>query len=224
MKIRSTIAMSLVAGMVAALAGTSNAGINAGTNTVTITNPSFEDDDLGGQGSAGQYAGVPTGWVAAGGASVLAIGEDRVYCPDTPYGVAMVDVYAIGQKLGQSIGTGLGLLGRLLDVSYIVGRRTNDGLDTRHNVMIMAGSASTFDGGVVLATATYDTDLPYYEPGSAVGAFNTVNLSLDASGDVGSNTQLWLVFENNVSSGTQLMIDNVAVSFVVKPGTLIYGK
>ncbi|MCP4378344.1 MAG: PEP-CTERM sorting domain-containing protein [bacterium] len=210
---KTKIAMLLVVGMVVALAGNANAA------PISLTNPSFEDDTLAGPaGSGGQYADVPTGWVEAGGSSVLVIGEDRGATPDTPYGIAMVDLYADGQQMGQSIGTGLDLHGQQIDVLYIVGRRTNDTvqpLATNHKVMIVAGGAGTFDGGVVLDTIEYSTAL------TATTAFNTVNLSLDASGAVGGNTQLWLVFEQDISGGqAQLMIDNVEASAIPEPATM----
>ncbi len=210
---KKQIVMLLVVGMVVALAGTANAA------PVSLDNASFELPDIA---VDGWQTVVPTGWVASGASPLVGVlGHTRDKSPSlAPDGDQWVDLYANGQQLGQEIGSGLELENETIDVTYAVSRRTNPHTDltTNHNVMIVAGSASTFVGGVVLDTVAYSTAL------STELSYNTAAISLDASGAVGANTQLWLVFEQDLTNAGayafELLLDNVAVTATPEPATM----
>jgi hypothetical protein len=183
----------------------------AHAETITLSNPGFESPDIA---SDGYLEGNPTGWVGTG--TVGVIGEARSNVNDTPDGDQWGYTAVNGSQLGQAIGSGLGLLNTTFEVSYLATRRTTNNVNLNHNVMIMAGSETTFVGGEVLDTVNYNTDL------ESTTEYNSITLNLETPADyTGSNTQLWLVFENQVtphpSAGAQFMIDQVGVEATAIP-------
>ncbi len=175
---------------------------------VGLSNPSFEDNfsDAG-----GWLAGVPSGWVeVAAGSSVGVIGEQRTSTPDTPYGIAWMQLGGKGAAVATRIGD-LGLYGKFLDLSFIVSRRTNQPLNISCGIEIVAGSVTEPDTNFVLAEYLYDDNL------QAANTYNEVRVQLRPEGDSGSYDYLWLVVENdtdNLSSSwtSQLQFDMFRVS------------
>jgi hypothetical protein len=184
-------------------------------DAVPITNASFESPDL----TSGSFTDTdPTGWVgnndfggAPGQPRVGTIHENRGSMPLTPDGEQWAFLQHDTAQLGQRIGD-IGLLGDVWELSYLVSHRTNENLNVDHLVHVIAGSPSTYVGGVTVATEVYDLAL------AASGTFNVVDMQFTPVGATGGFSDLWLVFENDASG--QLMLDSVALTTTPEPGTL----
>ncbi len=112
---------------------------------VTLINPSFEDDGaVNGSGQAWTDYDI-TGWFDT---TATPIGKDRGNVTQTPYGDHLCDIQGVGTNIGQEIGDTT-LIGKTVEVSYIVTRRTNETLETDHYVRIIAGTSVTYIGGIV---------------------------------------------------------------------------
>ncbi len=171
-------------------------------NGITLVNPSFEDNGaVNASGQSWQDYDI-VGWLDT---TASVINENRGSVTQTPYGTEWAHLQGTGTSIGQAIG-GTSLIGVPLEVSFIVTRRTNEGLATDTKVQIVAGTASSYVGGVVLAEKIYNTPL------AAAATYNEAAVKLTPTGDPGSNDTLWLVLANNISGNAQLHIDNVAVT------------
>lgn len=181
---------------------------------VPLVNAGFEDAPLA---NAADYQPVVPGWVGVGRPGTM--GKRRSYVADTPDGTAWAHLQGYGSLLGQKLGAGLELLNQTIDVEYLASRRLNESRDLRHRVMIIAGSQTTFEDGVVLDQAEADQALLPVRRNDQVCFYRQIHRQLQASGNVQRRPQLWLVFENRLNEEQsadsrlprQLLLDRVRV-------------
>jgi hypothetical protein len=196
--------------------------------TIVLDNPGFEISPM----TTPSQTSLPSGsletysWVSNSSTKAYFLHEDKNsdYIPETPEGSIWMMLYTQGTSIGHTIAD-TSLIGSVFDVSYIISKRANEGVDVNHNVMIIAGTSATYVGGEVLATTNYNTDLPAHGSGDSV--YNDVSLSLTTVGTpLATNDTLWLVIENDCNNRagttvttTQLLVDDFAVA-VPEPMTL----
>lgn len=166
-----------------------------------LVNPSFELNGL--NGADDFESAVPQGWVGNSVGTIGVIGELRQDVSYTPYGSAWLHLQGKGSAVGQVLGD-MSLIGEDVAISYIVTRRSNEDNATDHYVRLVAGTASSFSGGVVLSETEYVTPL------SASGQFMEVAFTATPTGDPGNNDTLWLVLESNLEGEAQLHFDGIS--------------
>lgn len=190
---------------------------------VSITNGNMESNTLINDGDL--QTTLPTGWVGNTTGTRATIGENRSSMNTDQSGIAWMQLQSTGAAAGTSIGDIASNLDAFINVNYVLTRRLNETTSINHTVYLYAGSASTWVGGTLLDSEIVTGNLANLTKGNAGSYFNGA-LTLNTPASVaGGQTNLWLVFENGITSpgNAQLLVDNVSVAVVPEASTLALG-